>query len=220
MVGDASSARHAYNGTDAIADLERDARILYSSDSIIDILGYTPDEVVNKSAWDFFSEDELPYARQFHEKRVLADKAAVLAYCRVKDKNGTWIGCECCFTIVYDVMVVCTSVYRRGTVSQSECTSLHLLLTVLTDPRASTRSACRSAHLLFITARSSIPHAVTYISKVRARRKITTARTTGGAISEQIYTITDRNVRNNRHSRHHWHSGGDHARAKFLLLHC
>lgn len=48
------------------------------------------------------------------------DKAAVLAYCRVKDKEGRWVGCECCFTIVYDVMIVCTSVYKRGISSQSE----------------------------------------------------------------------------------------------------
>jgi PAS domain S-box-containing protein len=102
------------------ADLEDDARILYTSDSIVDILGYTPDEVVNVSAWEFFSEDELPYARKFHQKRVSTDKAAVLAYCRVKNKDGQWIGCECCFTIVYDVMVVCTSIYRRNMQSESE----------------------------------------------------------------------------------------------------
>lgn len=48
------------------------------------------------------------------------DKAAVLAYCRVKDKQGKWVGCECCFTIVYDVMIVCTSIYMKGTNSESE----------------------------------------------------------------------------------------------------
>lgn len=48
------------------------------------------------------------------------DKAAVLAYCRVRDKNGGWVGCECCFTVVYDVMIVCTSIYKRGLQSQSK----------------------------------------------------------------------------------------------------
>lgn len=42
------------------------------------------------------------------------DKAAVLAYCRVKNREGQWIGCECCFTTVYDVMIVCTSIYQQG----------------------------------------------------------------------------------------------------------
>lgn len=101
-------------------DLTPDANILYSSDSVVDILSYTPDEIVNRSAWDFFSLDDLSVAREFHQKRINLDKAAVLAYCRIKDRNGDWVGCECCFTVVYDVMVVCTSVYRRGLNSDSK----------------------------------------------------------------------------------------------------
>ncbi|KAK4630520.1 hypothetical protein CLAFUW4_07872 [Fulvia fulva] len=98
----------------SIHDLTDNATILYSSDSVVDILGYTPDEIVNRSAWEFFSLDELPFAKDFYQKRVATDKAAVLGYCRVKDSHGNYVGCECCFTIVYDVMVVCTSIYRRG----------------------------------------------------------------------------------------------------------
>ncbi|THZ74928.1 hypothetical protein D6C84_09242, partial [Aureobasidium pullulans] len=101
-----------------LTDLTPDARVLYSSDSIVDVLGWTPDEVVNRSCWEFFSEDELPFAQAFHKKGVQMDKAAVLSYCRVKNKEGQWTGVECCFTIVYDVMIVCTSIYRRGSPSQ------------------------------------------------------------------------------------------------------
>ncbi|EMC93291.1 hypothetical protein BAUCODRAFT_26606 [Baudoinia panamericana UAMH 10762] len=125
----------------SIHDLTAEARILYSSDSVIDILGYTPDEIVNRSAWDFFPADELPYARKFHEKRVQMDKAAVLAYCRVRDKQGGWVGCECCFTIVYDVMIVCTSIYRTGLASQTAERALEapmvrrLFTSSPTDPR-------------------------------------------------------------------------------------
>lgn len=103
------------------ADLSEDAHILYSSDSIVDILGHTPDEVVNKSVWDFFHPDEVSVAKQLHDRSVRLDKASVLSYCRIKNRQGDWIGCECCFSIVYDVMVCCTSVYRNGMNSQSEC---------------------------------------------------------------------------------------------------
>lgn len=48
------------------------------------------------------------------------DNAAVLAYCRVRGKDGYWVGCECCFTIVYDVMIVCTSIYSQGLNSLSK----------------------------------------------------------------------------------------------------
>jgi hypothetical protein len=41
------------------------------------------------------------------------DKAAIMAYCRIQNKADRWVGCECCFTIVYDIMVVCTSIYHR-----------------------------------------------------------------------------------------------------------
>lgn len=108
-----------------LSDLTENATILYSSDSVIDILGYTPDDIVNRSAWEFFSLEELPYARDFHRKRIESDKAAVLAYCRIKNNLGEWVGCECCFTIVYDVMVVCTSIYKRslGSERESACPS-------------------------------------------------------------------------------------------------
>lgn len=56
------------------------------------------------------------------------DRAAVLAYCRVKCKTGDWVGCECCFTVVYDVMIVCTSIYKVGPLSKSE-SAPHLTVT-------------------------------------------------------------------------------------------
>jgi PAS domain S-box-containing protein len=123
----------------SIHDLTEEAVILYSSDSVVDILGYTPDEIVNRSAWDFFSLEELPIARQFHKKRVANDKAAVLGYCRIKDKSGAWRTCECCFSIVYDVMVVCTSIYQSGASSKKRASEAPLVRRLFSsspkDPR-------------------------------------------------------------------------------------
>lgn len=42
------------------------------------------------------------------------DKAASLHYASIKDKNGEWISCECVFTVVHDVLVACTSIYKRN----------------------------------------------------------------------------------------------------------
>jgi PAS domain-containing protein len=114
-------------------DLSEDAHILYSSDSIVDILGHTPDEVVNKSVWDFFHPDEVPIAQQLHGRSVRLDKASVLSYCRIKNRQGDWVGCECCFSIVYDVMVCCTSIYRQGLNSQSKQTNHRN--SYISDPR-------------------------------------------------------------------------------------
>ncbi|KAM0714174.1 hypothetical protein Q7P37_010323 [Cladosporium fusiforme] len=107
----------------SIHDLAPEAHFLYSSGSVTDVLGYTPDEILNRSAWDFFSTDELPYARKFHCRCVDMEKAAVLAYCHVLSKSGERVCCECYFTIVYDVMVVCAGIYQRGEKSNGRALS-------------------------------------------------------------------------------------------------
>ncbi|KAK1479723.1 hypothetical protein CTAM01_14596 [Colletotrichum tamarilloi] len=89
------------------------AAILFVSDSVYDILGYTPQEVQGKSCFDFFHPDEVPFARSIHSRGVLLDKAAVLHYARIMARDGQWVSCECCFTVVHDVLVACTSIYRR-----------------------------------------------------------------------------------------------------------
>lgn len=104
----------------ALLDLSLDARLLYVSSSIEDILGYTPQEVIGKSCWDYFHPDEIPFAQAIHGRGIKMDKAAALNYCQIKNRDGRWVGCECVFTIVHDVLVGCTSVYRRGSKSDSK----------------------------------------------------------------------------------------------------
>ena len=63
-------------------DLTPSATVLYASESIEDVLGYDPDEVIGKSCFDYFHPDELPFARDKHTQSIHFDNAAVLAYCR------------------------------------------------------------------------------------------------------------------------------------------
>ncbi|KAK7748467.1 hypothetical protein SLS62_008506 [Diatrype stigma] len=97
-----------------IHNLTPDADILFVSESVTDILGYQPSEVQGKSCFDYFHPDEVPFARSIHSRGVLLDKAAVLHYARIMSKDGQWVSCECCFTIVHDVLMACTSIYRRS----------------------------------------------------------------------------------------------------------
>ncbi|OHW96751.1 potassium voltage-dependent transporter [Colletotrichum incanum] len=64
------------------------AAILFVSDSVFDILGYTPQEVQGRSCFDFFHPDEVPFARSIHSRGVLLDKAAVLHYVRIRSRDG------------------------------------------------------------------------------------------------------------------------------------
>lgn len=85
-------------------------------------------EVVNKSSWEFFHPDEILMARVTYGNRVQRDTAAGLNYFRLKHKRGFWVSCECAFTIAYDVLVATTSIYQRGSRSESEMASPHFLM--------------------------------------------------------------------------------------------
>ncbi|KAK3950138.1 hypothetical protein QBC32DRAFT_218116, partial [Pseudoneurospora amorphoporcata] len=61
---------------------------------------------------------DVPLARRVHQEGVLLDKAAVLHYTRIASRDGKWINCECCFTVVHDVLVASTSIYRGGLKSE------------------------------------------------------------------------------------------------------
>ncbi|KAE9363661.1 hypothetical protein N431DRAFT_356357 [Stipitochalara longipes BDJ] len=95
-----------------IHNLTPDANILFASESIVEILGYEPSQVIGRSCFDYFHPDEVPFARNVHSRGVLLDKAAVLNYARIRNSDGLWVGCECVFTVVYEVLVACTSIYR------------------------------------------------------------------------------------------------------------
>ncbi|KAH6660695.1 hypothetical protein BKA67DRAFT_509648 [Truncatella angustata] len=101
-----------------IHNLSPEANILFASASITEILGYEPHEVQGRPCFDYFHPDEEAWARKIHGRGVRLDKAASLHYLRVQHRNGQWISCECCFTIVHDVLVACTSIYRIGAKSE------------------------------------------------------------------------------------------------------
>ncbi|EFR02115.1 hypothetical protein MGYG_05117 [Nannizzia gypsea CBS 118893] len=101
-----------------LRNLSPDARTRYVSSAIEDILGYLPPEVLNRPIWEFFHPEELSQARTIYSRSVRHDKAAGLNYFRVKHKDGHWVACECVFTVVCDVLVASTSIYRRGKQSQ------------------------------------------------------------------------------------------------------
>ncbi|KAH9221371.1 hypothetical protein DL95DRAFT_356085 [Leptodontidium sp. 2 PMI_412] len=100
-----------------IHNLSREANILFASESIVDILGFQPEDVIGRSSFDYFHPDEVFNARTIHNRGVQMDRAAVLHYARIQNRDGEWVGCECVFTIVYEVLVACTSIYRGDTKS-------------------------------------------------------------------------------------------------------
>ncbi|CAO2652888.1 Nn.00g022990.m01.CDS01 [Neocucurbitaria sp. VM-36] len=173
-----------------IHDLSDDAHILYSSDSIVDILGHTPDEVVNRSVWQFFHPEELPFAKAQHSRGVRLDKAAVLSYCRLRNRQGDWVGCECCFSVVYDVMVCCTSIYRNGMESQKRAVEAPIVRKLFAsspkDPRYHMLSHLSSKFDLGPEQQTHEPRAALFLN--RFTRTLTVMYATSGI--EQIIGIS------------------------------
>ncbi|KAF1987458.1 hypothetical protein K402DRAFT_49494 [Aulographum hederae CBS 113979] len=178
-----------------IHDLSLDARIRYASDSIVDILGHTPDEVVNKSSWDFFHPQEIPLAKEVHNRGVKLDKAAVLAYCQLKNRYGQWVGCECCFTVVYDVIVCCTSIYHRGITSQKRAVEAPIVRRLFasspSDPRYHMLSHLSSKFNLGPKEQTHEPRAAMFLN--RFTRTLTIMYATSGI--QQILGISGEEVK-------------------------
>ncbi|EPS36342.1 hypothetical protein H072_10148 [Dactylellina haptotyla CBS 200.50] len=120
-------------------DLSSEARIVYASASVADVLGYPPEEVVGLSCFDFFHPDELPFARKVHTRGIHLDRAAVLVYCRVKHKDGRFIHCETIFSVVYDVFVAATTLHVQTSKSQGRALTAPVIRRVFSsspnDPR-------------------------------------------------------------------------------------
>jgi len=99
-------------------DLSPNATILYASQSVSDVLGYEPADIVAKSCFDFFHPEQVPLARDIHSNQIKLDKAAMLSYCKLKNKQNEWVGCECVFTVVYDVFIAATTIHTKGLKSE------------------------------------------------------------------------------------------------------
>ncbi|RPB03224.1 hypothetical protein L873DRAFT_1670829, partial [Choiromyces venosus 120613-1] len=96
----------------------KEARLVYASHSITEVLGYNCQEIVGRSCFEYFHPDERPFAQSVHGRGVELDKAAVLSYCRLRTADGNYVTCECVFTVVHSVIVASTSLYRATSRSQ------------------------------------------------------------------------------------------------------
>ncbi|QSZ35689.1 hypothetical protein DSL72_006811 [Monilinia vaccinii-corymbosi] len=108
-----------------IHNLTPEANIMFASESISDILGYEPEDVVGKPWFEYFDKnnDDTPLARQVTSHGVHLEKAAVIYHADIQHKDHTpehpkFVTCECVFTVVHDVLVACTSVYNNPDVAE------------------------------------------------------------------------------------------------------
>jgi PAS domain S-box-containing protein len=79
------------NSSDVISVLRTDGTILYVSPSVITILGYQPDELIGKNAFEFVHLEDLPQMLEGVSRTLeQGDKTMPILSCRCRHKNGSW----------------------------------------------------------------------------------------------------------------------------------
>ncbi|KAF8157996.1 hypothetical protein B0H34DRAFT_437579 [Crassisporium funariophilum] len=92
------------------------AKWLYLSDSVVELLGFEPHELLQKPSLDLVHPDEFPRVKQLHYDTIQQDKAAVLVYLRMrhKDPYKGYILCGVSRTVVHNVLVGSVSFASPG----------------------------------------------------------------------------------------------------------
>jgi|GEM_PF-3650468 len=75
----------------AIVLLNTDAEIIFCSQSIRSITGYEAEELIGKTAFDFFHPDDLPAARQQHDYLTELKLNASVSLIQIRNKHGHMI---------------------------------------------------------------------------------------------------------------------------------
>ncbi len=80
--------------TDAIQLVDTAGNILYTSESIRQVLGYTPEELEGVGVEDFIHPDDYPHFLEKFQTITLAPQNQVRLEYRVKHKDGSWAWVE------------------------------------------------------------------------------------------------------------------------------
>ncbi|GMK56533.1 hypothetical protein CspeluHIS016_0303730 [Cutaneotrichosporon spelunceum] len=84
---------------------ERNAVMVYVSDSISEILGYDPDDLVGKTSYLIFHPDEIPLLREIHYYALQHEKVGCIMYMRLLHQRGFYVDCAVTYSTVYDLTV-------------------------------------------------------------------------------------------------------------------
>ncbi|KAJ7701424.1 hypothetical protein B0H17DRAFT_1045376 [Mycena rosella] len=99
-----------------IAITDFSARWEYMTESVSDLLGWDPSDLRDHSFFELVHPDELSKVQQLHHETILADKAAAVAYMRLKHKDAHkgYLLCAVSRTVVHDKVVGSVSFATPG----------------------------------------------------------------------------------------------------------
>ncbi|KAG8953852.1 hypothetical protein FRC04_001482 [Tulasnella sp. 424] len=88
-----------------VQDISPQSRFTYASPSIVDVLGYEPEEIVGMSPFDIIHPEELATAGDAFYDALHLDRAATVGFLRFKHKDGTYRAVRATWTVVTDCVV-------------------------------------------------------------------------------------------------------------------
>ncbi|KIJ53433.1 hypothetical protein M422DRAFT_42583 [Sphaerobolus stellatus SS14] len=97
-----------------IHDLSPEAKMLYLSPSLTEVLGFEPGDVLGTSSFDWMHPDEVEVVKQLHYDTIREDKAAAVAYLRVQNQEDAYVSCVIQRSMVYNALIGSISFARPG----------------------------------------------------------------------------------------------------------
>jgi PAS domain S-box-containing protein len=92
----------AENMRDLVCLHEPDGRYVYVSPSSLALLGYTPDELIGTSPYDYMHEEEIQCVRDDTHERLLKGENNLTVIYRMRQKSGEYVWLESMAQIVVD----------------------------------------------------------------------------------------------------------------------
>lgn len=81
------------DGLDVTLLLQPDGKIVFATPSVKHLLGYTPDELQERTAFEFIHPEDIAFAFESFNKEVHENPEVKFIIVRIKKKSGEWLPC-------------------------------------------------------------------------------------------------------------------------------
>ncbi|KAI8140161.1 hypothetical protein BJV82DRAFT_671931 [Fennellomyces sp. T-0311] len=92
----------------SIYDNTATAKFIYVSESVTEVIGWSPEEMVGKGAYEFFHPAEMGALTRVHSANVMNEKMSSMVAYRTLHKDGHYVMVETLVHYCYDVLM-CTN---------------------------------------------------------------------------------------------------------------
>ncbi|ORY96624.1 hypothetical protein BCR43DRAFT_474446 [Syncephalastrum racemosum] len=92
----------------SIYDNTATAKYVFVSDSITEMLGWQPHEIVGQGGYNYFHKDELASVARVHQSNVMNERMSSMLTYRTLAKDGSYVSVDIVVHYCYDVLV-CTN---------------------------------------------------------------------------------------------------------------